>query len=53
MKTVKDPEFLADARALRLDINPMSGEKVQAVVQKLFEFPPNIVERTKEIIYRQ
>jgi tripartite-type tricarboxylate transporter receptor subunit TctC len=41
--TMKDPEFLADAEKLRIDVAPLSGERVQQVVNNLFASPPEVV----------
>jgi len=30
--TMRDPEFLADARKLSVEIDPMSGERTQAII---------------------
>ena len=49
-KTVADPGFLADAEKLGLDIEPLSGAKVQDVVGKLYATPPAIVERARKAI---
>jgi tripartite-type tricarboxylate transporter receptor subunit TctC len=49
-KTVVDPQFLADADKMRIDIEPLSGAKVQAVVQKLYQTPQAIVERARKAI---
>ena len=49
-KTVADPQFLADANRARIDIEPLSGAKVQEVVQKLYESPKDIVARAKKAI---
>lgn len=49
-KTMKDPEFLADATKVRIDINPTNGEKVQDLVTRIFATPPKTVERAKRII---
>ena len=35
-KTMADPQFLADAEKMRIDIEPLSGAKVQEVVAKLY-----------------
>jgi tripartite-type tricarboxylate transporter receptor subunit TctC len=47
MKTMADKEFLEDAAKLRLDIAPLGGEKVQAIVERLYAAPPPVVERAK------
>jgi hypothetical protein len=49
-RTVADPVFLADAEKLGLDIEPLSGAKVQDVVAKLYATPPAIVERARKAI---
>jgi tripartite-type tricarboxylate transporter receptor subunit TctC len=49
-KTVADPAFLADAEKLGLDVEPLSGAKVQEVVSKLYATPPAIVERARKAI---
>ena len=48
--TVTDPEFMADAEKLHLDVTPSSGEKVQAVVEKLYSAPKSVVERARQLI---
>jgi hypothetical protein len=49
-KTVADAAFLADAEKLSIDIEPLSGAKVQEVVGKLYATPPAIVERARKAI---
>jgi tripartite-type tricarboxylate transporter receptor subunit TctC len=34
--TLKDPEFLAEARKVQLEVNPLTGEEVGKIVNKLF-----------------
>jgi tripartite-type tricarboxylate transporter receptor subunit TctC len=48
--TVTDPQFLADAETARIAIQPLSGAKVQEVVQRLYAAPRNIVDRAKQVI---
>ncbi len=45
--TMKDPAFVADAARLQLDIDPMTGEEVQALVAQLARTPPAIVTRVR------
>ena len=49
-KTVADPAFVAEADKLGIDIEPLSGAKVQDVVAKLYATPPAIVERARKAI---
>lgn len=49
-KTMRDPAFLDDAARQRLDIEPLGGAKVQALIEKVYAAPPNIVERAKAAV---
>ncbi len=48
--TMKDPQFLADADKLRIDVAPLSGAKVQEVVRNLFASPPQIIDLARAAI---
>jgi len=48
--TMTDPQFLADAEAARIAIMPLSGAKVQEIVQKLYASPKALVERARQVI---
>jgi tripartite-type tricarboxylate transporter receptor subunit TctC len=48
--TMNDPLFLADADAVRIAITPLSGAKVQEIVQKLYATPKPIIERARQVI---
>jgi tripartite-type tricarboxylate transporter receptor subunit TctC len=48
--TMIDPQFLADADTVRIAITPLSGAKVQEIVQKLYTTPKPIVERARQVI---
>ena len=45
--TMKDQAFLAEAGKLQLDVSPMTGEEVQALVGELAKTPPEIAGRVK------
>ena len=45
MATMKDPEFLQDAAKLSLDIDPLDGESVAALVRKMYAAPSDMVAR--------
>ena len=49
-ETMRDPAFLADARKLQLDIAPVSGDEIDAVVASLYATPKNVVARAKSIL---
>src|SRR5262249_1228401 len=50
MKTMADPAFIADANGLRLDVIPMTGEDVQALVARLYDTPRTIVDPVRAIM---
>ncbi len=43
MATMSDPEFLADAKKMKLEINPSSGEDVEKMVIRFFSYPKAVV----------
>jgi tripartite-type tricarboxylate transporter receptor subunit TctC len=45
--TMKDPDFIADAAQLQLELSPATGEQVQALVAKLAATPADIVARVR------
>ena len=48
--TMKDPAFLADAQKLQLELSPMTGEEVQAIVADLAKTPAEIVKRVRNAL---
>jgi tripartite-type tricarboxylate transporter receptor subunit TctC len=49
-ETVKDPQFLADAEKMQLSITPISGVKVQALIERLYATPKDLIERARHVI---
>jgi tripartite-type tricarboxylate transporter receptor subunit TctC len=45
--TMKDPQFLSDAAKSRIEISPMAGADVEALVARIFASSPDVVERMK------
>jgi tripartite-type tricarboxylate transporter receptor subunit TctC len=45
--TVKDPDFLAEAATEKLDIDPLSGEDVQTLVDEVSQTPADVVARVR------
>ena len=43
--TLKDPQFLAEAAKLQLEIDPLTGPEIQALLTKAYSAPKPIVER--------
>lgn len=48
-RTMKDPEFLAEAKKLRFEIEPSRGEELQARALEVMNQPREIIERIKKI----
>jgi tripartite-type tricarboxylate transporter receptor subunit TctC len=47
LKTMKDPELLAEAKRKNFDITPSTGEELEALAKVVMAQPPEIVERVK------
>lgn len=50
METLKDPEFLADAKKSKQDVDPVAGEEVERAVARFFNLSPAIVAKLKEVV---
>ncbi|HEY7714571.1 MAG TPA: tripartite tricarboxylate transporter substrate-binding protein [Candidatus Binatia bacterium] len=50
MDTMKDPEFLADAKKAKLDITPLDGAELERNVKDVFTLDPKLIPRAKEIL---
>jgi tripartite-type tricarboxylate transporter receptor subunit TctC len=50
MDTMKDSEFLADAKKAKLDINPLDGAELEGHVKEVFNLDPKLIPRAKEIL---
>jgi len=50
MKTMRDPQFLEEAKRTRLNIDPSDGAEVQKVVDSLDTLPPEVLKKLKEIL---
>jgi tripartite-type tricarboxylate transporter receptor subunit TctC len=48
--TLKDPELLAEAKKANLEIEYVSGEEIDAVVQGLYKIEPAFVAKLKQVL---
>jgi len=48
--TMKDPEFVADVKRSKLDLEPEDGEHIAALIAKIYATPKPIVERVSNLI---
>jgi tripartite-type tricarboxylate transporter receptor subunit TctC len=53
MSTMKDPKFLADAANTEIDINPMTGEEVEAFIARMASSSAVVIDRVNEALRRQ
>jgi hypothetical protein len=47
MNTMRDREFLADAKKSNISIDPSSGEEVEKLVSGIFDLQPELVAKLK------
>jgi tripartite-type tricarboxylate transporter receptor subunit TctC len=50
MDVMKDPEFLADAKKAKLDINPLDGAELERNVKDVFNLDKALLPKAKEIL---
>jgi tripartite-type tricarboxylate transporter receptor subunit TctC len=50
MDTMKDPEFLAEAKKANLDINPDDGATLEQNVKEILKLEPALIAKLKEIL---
>jgi tripartite-type tricarboxylate transporter receptor subunit TctC len=48
-KSMKDTELLDEAKKGRMDMDPSTGEELQAVTMEVMNQPPEVIERAKKI----
>ncbi len=48
-ETMKDPAFLAEAEKARLDVAPVSGEKMQSMIAEAFKAPKALIEQASKL----
>jgi tripartite-type tricarboxylate transporter receptor subunit TctC len=49
-KTLTDPDFVAEAKKINIDINPLTGEEVKKIIDDLFKLPPSMVSKLAAIL---
>lgn len=47
--TLKDPQFLADAEKMGVEVQHVGGEAIQALLDKIYASPKAIIERAKAV----
>jgi tripartite-type tricarboxylate transporter receptor subunit TctC len=50
LKTMKDPEFMAEIEKRNYELDPTPGEKLEAIVKDVMSQPPAITEKLKVVL---
>jgi len=45
MDTMADKDFLADCEKMKLEVAPVPGEKVEALVKEIYATPPEVAKQ--------
>ena len=48
--TMKDPEFLADAQKLNIDVNPVSAKALNDLLAELYATPKDVIQKASQAI---
>ena len=48
-QTLKDPQFLAEAEKLGVEVQHVGGERIQQLVERIYASPPEIIARAKAV----
>jgi len=48
--TMRDTQFLDDARTQKAEIDPVGGEAINALLDRVYAAPPDLVTRIRELI---
>jgi tripartite-type tricarboxylate transporter receptor subunit TctC len=48
--TLKDPDFLADAKKRKMDVSPVSGEEIEKLVAEVYRTPKDVVAEVRAAI---
>jgi len=48
-QTLQDPQFLADAEKLGVEVQHVGGEEVQKLVDRIYASPPEVIARAKAV----
>lgn len=50
MKTMRDPEYAAEVAAMKVDLAPLSGLEMQALINRIYGVKASVVDRAREIL---
>ena len=47
---MQDPDFLAETKRKKLDMNPTTGEEVEALAKDVMSQPKEVIEKLKKMM---
>ena len=50
VKAMSNPELLAEAKKSRMDVEPVTGEQLQALAKRVMNQPPAVIKRVRKIL---
>jgi tripartite-type tricarboxylate transporter receptor subunit TctC len=50
VKTLHDPDARAEAKKGRMDVEPTSGEELEALVKEILDSPADVLDRVRKIL---
>jgi len=50
VKSMNNPELIAEAKKARMDMEPVTGEQLQALANRVMNQPPAVLKRVKKIL---
>jgi tripartite-type tricarboxylate transporter receptor subunit TctC len=51
--TMTDPEFLAECDKQKLEVNPVSGAKLNAMLDRVYQTPKAVVDQVAELLAKE
>ena len=48
--TMKDETFLAEAKQQKMEIDPVSGAEINALLERVYTAPPSVIARIRELV---
>ena len=49
-KMLQDPEFIAETKKLRLDVNPMSGATIEKLLKEIYATPKDVLAKAAQAV---
>ena len=52
MKVMQDPAYIAEVKNMKVDLAPLSGAEMQALIDQIYNAPKPVVERARDILIK-